>query len=492
MTITVQLAEGTPRVECRWLKGEERLGEPSRFELEVGAWEPLVAAAIVGQPAAITLQTRYGERVIRGVVIRLTAIATARTSTVRRYRISIGSRLAVLSLRTRYRVHQHLSVPDIVAKVLREGGYGGGTVSRALTEDYAPRDYVVQYAETDAAFVRRLCEEEGLYFRFPEPAGDADEKIEIADRSSSAPPAVEASLPLVDDSGLTGSGPSLHSLRTQRRRRPGKVTLRDHDHEHPAVALEASRSDGTALEKGVEVYEAPGRFHQGGGGDRRARVRLESLRAGALKTTFQSTALALAPGLSLSIDVGVNYLGAPPCADDHVIVAVKHDWSVTAEQHSLEVEAIPRSVPFRLDSVTPRPRIHGVQSAIVTGADGSEIHPDALGRVFVRFHWDREGPQDHGSSLPIRTLQPNTPGSMILPRVGWEVLVLFEDGDPDRPYIIGRSYNAKMPPPYSLPANKTMTVLATDSSPGAKGRNLMGADTGLHRCRLLNSADSAG
>ncbi|MEJ7732128.1 MAG: type VI secretion system tip protein VgrG [Polyangiaceae bacterium] len=141
-------------------------------------------------------------------------------------------------------------------------------------------------------------------------------------------------------------------------------------------------------------------------------------------------------------------------------------WSAAEPSHRLDVEAVPRAQPWRPALRTPRPRVAGVHSAVVTGPAGSEIHADAAGCVRVRFPWDREGPVDDGSSLPVRVAQPNMPGSMLLPRVGWEVLVAFEDGDPDRPFIVGRVYNARSPPPFGLPANRTITSLATSSSPG--------------------------
>ncbi len=88
-------------------------------------------------------------------------------------------------------------------------------------------------------------------------------------------------------------------------------------------------------------------------------------------------------------------------------------------------------------------------------------------------------------------MQPNTPGSMLIPRVGWEVLVAFEDGDPDRPYVLGRTYNAKQPPPFPLPANKTITALSTVSSPGGAKQNAFHIDDGAGRQHMVWNAGFA-
>jgi len=362
----------------------------------------------------------------------------------------VASRLEVLELRKRSRVYQKLTVPQIVRKVLEEGGYPASSIEERLGDEHAAREYVVQYAESDAAFVRRMCEDDGLYFHFG--VNEKGEVLVLADRSSGAAPALgEGAPPLAlidhDQPDALGSGLVAFGWRSVSRRRAGKITLRDYDHENPGLALVGVEAAGTPVEQGVEVYDAPGGFRDAGAGAARARLRLESLRADARTSVFQTTALALAPGLSFSVEPHARFTGAPPIAVEHVVTAVRHRWTAESVRNSIEVEAIPRDIPFRLPRVTPRPVIHGLQSAFVTGPDGEEIHPDHLGRIFVRFPWDLDGPRDDKSSLPVRVSQPNMPGSMVIPRVGWEVLVAFEDGDPDRPYVIGRTYNGKMRPP---------------------------------------------
>lgn len=144
-------------------------------------------------------------------------------------------------------------------------------------------------------------------------------------------------------------------------------------------------------------------------------------------------------------------------------------------RHQLENEffAQPEGAPYAPPRKTPRPRIHGVQTATVTGPTQGEeeIHTDKYGRVKVRFRWDRISQYDDHSSAWLRVLQAPLGGQLIIPRVGWEVMVTFVDGDPDKPLVVGRLYNAERIPPYALPSEKTAGAIKTSSSPGGAGSN---------------------
>ncbi len=135
---------------------------------------------------------------------------------------------------------------------------------------------------------------------------------------------------------------------------------------------------------------------------------------------------------------------------------------------------LPADVPFRPSRVDLKPVVHGVQSAVVVGPPGEEIHTDALGRIKVQFHWDRLGALDHRSSCWVRVAQLAAGagfGAVNIPRIGQEVLVEFVDGDPDRPIVVGRVYHGHNLPPYPLPANKSRSTIESSSTPGGRGSN---------------------
>jgi type VI secretion system secreted protein VgrG len=486
-TTRLLVADTDAALDVRSVLLREALGEPTDATIEAFAPEPVRAKDVLGKACVLVLTgARGGERVVHGIVTRFGAIATAQAAPGRRYELRVRSAVHRLSLRRSTRVFQHATTPDIVSTVLESAGIPAHWIERSLARSYAEREYVVQYQEDDLSFLRRLCEDEGFWFRF-EPR-DGFDALVFEDTSAAAPRAFAAPLVIVDGAGLTPDADAAWDVRGRRARRTGKVTLRDHDFARPDLSLLANAEAGADSETVLERYVAPGRFRSPGEGAERARILLESLRADAVEIRFRTTATAIAPGHLFDLAPSDDHRAAVRTSGTWFAVEVLRRFRADAPVDELEVVAIPASSAYRLPGVTAKPRIAGVHTAIVTGPAGQEIHTDAAGRVTVRFPWDRSGPDDDRSSLPVRVLQPNMPGSMLIPRVGWEVAVAFEDGDPDRPFVIGRVYNAKQPPPFSLPANKTVTALATASSPGGGGKNSVHFDDAAGRQHMAWAA----
>ncbi len=158
--------------------------------------------------------------------------------------------------------------------------------------------------------------------------------------------------------------------------------------------------------------------------------------------------------------------------DDHPAQQLDGDYVVTEVEHRGETQAQegkPFTVywntfecaPAVMTYVPPRPKRKSVQvslTATVVGPAGDDIHTDAQARIRVQFHWDREGKYDEKSSCWIRAMQPWAGaawGHQFIPRVGMEVVVAFDGGDPDKPMVLGSLYNGTHPAPFTLPGDKT-------------------------------------
>ncbi|MFO0551167.1 MAG: type VI secretion system tip protein TssI/VgrG [Polyangiaceae bacterium] len=462
---------------------DSALGEPLKAHVELSMPEPVDGATLVKEAVRIEVVADDGTMTAyHGIVSEITARATRRADSERSYTLEVRSAIELLAHHRTHRVFRKKTATKIVEELLAQAHIEGEAFSKEVSEEPPEREYVTQWGETDLQFLRRICEEEGLYYRFE--TKDGFDAFVLCDHSPDAASPLDGPLQFVDAAGARTTDavafhPSLH-----RRRAPGKATVRDFDPAKPALTLEGTREDGLDPEKTIEVYAAPGRFKTEGDGKRAARLTLEALRATVVTLRFETRAYALRPGHSFESDPqGPN---AP--TGKFLVVRTSFDWRAGAGVGALSVTAIPLETPYRLPRVTARPRIHGILTATTTGASGEEIHTDNAGQVKVRFGFDREGPTDDTSSLPVRVMQNNVPGSMLIPRVGWEVLVGFEDGDPDRPFVLGRSFNGKQRPPFGLPANKTMTALGTVSSPGGAKSNVVSLDDGAGRQHMMFNA----
>jgi type VI secretion system secreted protein VgrG len=143
-------------------------------------------------------------------------------------------------------------------------------------------------------------------------------------------------------------------------------------------------------------------------------------------------------------------------------------------QYHNDFTCIPLELPFRPPRMTPKPVVHGTQTAKVVGPPGEEIFCDKYARVKVQFFWDRQGKNDQNSSCWIRVGTPwagKQWGMIHIPRIGQEVIVDFLEGDPDQPIIVGSVYNADMMPPGDLPGSKTGSGVKSRSTLGGTPDN---------------------
>jgi len=409
-------------------------------------------------------------RQVHGIIGQFRQGASTRRHVV--YHATLVPKVFRLLHRFDARIFQEKTTPEIVEAVLGEAGIASTDYRMSLEHSYTPREYCVQYRESDWSFVSRLLEEEGIFYFFEQ--GESGTVLVIADHSSAhaaigAPSAILFHPP----GGALVRSESISSLEAIEQMHPGKVTLRDFDFKKPGLSLESNASG--ARHSDLEVFHYPGGYGTSATGDRLARVRTEEHHAGGRTIEGETSCTRLAPGSSFTLE-------EHPLSDlniAYVVSSLQHEGVHLATDagspYAARFSAFADVVPFRAPRLTPKPALHA-QTAIVVGPSGTEIHTDEHGRVKVQFHWDRRGEKNEKSSTWIRVSQAwagSGFGAMALPRVGQEVIVDFLDGDADRPIIVGRVYHGTNFPPYGLPENKTRSTMKSLSSPdGEEGNEL--------------------
>ena len=391
------------------------------------------------------------------------------------------------------RIFQEKTTMDIIKEIFSDNGFSD--FEDKTSGSLETRNYCVQYRESDFDFICRLMEEEGIYYYFDNKMDQNKiEKLMLAD-------GVGGHSPVPNESTLT-----FHARDNTDRRREdhiaewakaeiltrGKVTLDDYDFLAPTSELKVSNSikKGNHKHNDFEVYDYPGKYRKETSlGDKQARVRMEAEAIRHKQWRGASSVRTLGTGYTFKLK-------------DHPERAANTEYLVTDAIHYVQVDsdfkdselrqdlkprnadfpeemegdayactfgAIPKTDQYRAPLTTHWPEIAGLHTATVVGQSGEEIWTDEHGRIRVQFHWDRKGESDEKSSCWVRVVTPwsgKNWGFVAIPRMGQEVVIQFEEGDPDRPICTGMLYHKETMPPYKYPDDQTQLGIRTDSSKG--------------------------
>ncbi|MCA9698402.1 MAG: type VI secretion system tip protein VgrG, partial [Myxococcales bacterium] len=488
VTYTLRCTDGptTDNWRVHRFRMREAINEPYQMLLEVVADSDEVELEdMLG--ASIELELERGEqgRVLLGVVAAIDWLGLSAGSNVR-LRLDVRPAFAMLEQRIHSRLWQDASVLDIVDEVLGEalGEYGRSHDLGSVSTGQSPRSYCVQYNESDLAFVSRLLEEEGISYCFVHDADKGHEVLTLFDAAGQLDPALNVDeselFPYIDHDADHVVVESVQEIEWQRRLASTGTLRRDFDWLDPAALLSSEAGDVDDRGRKRRVYAHGQRRFETDDLGARAGERTAAEALTGLRGRGRSNAADFHAGRTLAVE-GHDL---PVFAEDLVITAVEHDGEdASALMHAAEVtvggyrnffECVPASAELRPRPLTPKPRVHGPQTAIVCGAAGEEIDTDEHGRIRVQFHWQEEPTHDSRSSCWVRVAQswagPNW-GAQFIPRIGMEVVVEFLEGNPDRPLVTGCVYNSTNTPPYPLPDEKTKSTIKSNSSKGGGGFN---------------------
>ena len=389
------------------------------------------------------------------------------------------------------KIFQEKDVTEIIKEVFGEAGYSDFQLK--TRGSYEKRKYCVQYRETDFDFLCRLMEEEGIYYYFDH--SGSTEKLVILDDAGSHQPMPEK--PKLDfffrEEKYRRRDDHVFEWTSAETVTYGKVTLNDYNFE----TATADQKVTTAIKKGshshgtYEVYDYPGRYRKSDRGKSRSRVRMQAEAIRHQRSEGVSNVRTFATGHTFQLN------GHPREVENqqYLVTDATHYFQIETDYDDRDQSpnllgnrlqfsednqdtyrcvfgAVPKSEQFRAPLNTQWPEISSMHTALVVGKKGEEIYTDEYGRIKVQFHWDRLGKKNDLSSCWVRTVMPwtgNAWGMMAVPRMGQEVVIQFEEGDPDRPICTGMLYNDTTKPPYELPANQTKSGLKTNSSKGGGG-----------------------
>jgi type VI secretion system secreted protein VgrG len=475
------------------LSGEEEISRPFRFVLDLvadvksGYPGQVKPHDLVGQPFTIRIDLEGGDdKYINGICESFST--GSQDDEFAHYTATLVPWFSLLSLTSNCWIFSKLTVPDIIQQVVSKCGFDLQFKAN-LTKSYTEWDYCVQYRETDFAFLSRIMEAEGIYYYFEHE--DGKHTMVVADATSCymALP-IQSSFAYSPVTGVTELQDTIRVWSVEETIHPGKWTTRDYHHEMPANQLQVTEVSNVVCAEGkkFEIFDYPGDYAKKFNepekrigsvqpeGDKLATLRVEEQEANRVVVSGESRCRAFTSGYKISVTGGT-------AAGSYLLTAVTHhvyqypayrnrDAVETAYENAFE--CIDASVPFKRVERTPRPVVHGLQTALVIDESPSgnteEIWPDKYGRVLVRFPWDR----DAKNACWLRVVQPwggKSWGQQWLPRTGDEVAVAFLEGDPDCPVVVGSVYNAQNMPVFTLPDNKTQSGILTHSTPGGGSSN---------------------
>ncbi|WP_347988908.1 type VI secretion system tip protein VgrG [Methylomonas sp. AM2-LC] len=476
------------------ITGSEQFSRLFEYELELLSENGSVdLKSMLGKSATIKLYlAEGGERDFNGIVTQVNQYGML--GNLYYYRAVVHPKLWLLTRTSNCKVQspqivegavKTFTVPDLVKNVL--SAYGYTDITTQFTTTYQPREFCVQYRETDFNFISRLLEEEGIYYYFTHT--DSTHTLVLCDNmdahQDTSGNATIKYYPM--DNQQRRDEEHIYDWSLSQQIQSGKYTLNDFDFENPGSDLKGDSVTAlTYTDNDKEVYDYPGEYKAVADGKSYAKIRMEEQDVGFQQVTARGNIRRLATGSKFTLtefpreDQNSKYLVVSTHFQFQNNSYSTYGTQDSGEDYQCSYTVISASSVYRPPRISPVPVVQGVQTATVVGAKGTtvvggdDITTDKYGRVKIKFHWDRLGTNDQDTYCWVRVAQiwaGKNWGGVFIPRIGQEVIVDFLEGNPDCPIITGSVYNNEQMPPYGLDANKTQSGIKTQSTPNGSTDN---------------------
>lgn len=401
------------------------------------------------------------------------------------YEFIMEPRVKALEYVSQSRIFRDMTPKEIVSAVVSDYLDEGRFFEWRLAGSYQKREFVVQYNESDLAFIQRILEDEGIFYFFDH-SGDV-EKMIFGDSSNAIEPIEHT--PTVPYHALSGMVTERQeycdSMTRYVRKVVSKSTMKDFNPKTPSVKVMGSHTN-----PGIPGDHPTGEDYAYGAylntpdeATRKAKLRAEMLSCG--KEVFRGTGIfrGARAGFRFELEHGPEGFDG-----QYLLTKVTHVGFTPEEEASIDdgqphthyknaFECVPASVKYRPALATPRPVVPGLLTAIIQGPEDKYGAIDDKGSYHAKFHFDRTSDKDDKASRPIRLAQPHAGegyGFHAPLHKGVEIAIGFVNGDPDRPIALGAVPNTETVSPVTS-ANKRESLFRTSSG---------------HQIRLDDTADA--
>jgi len=439
-------------------RASETLSQPWRYDVTVTCAANIAGSELMLKPASFTFQTPLYDgtptvpvRTVYGVVDDFRRISASGDEIT--YALRLVPRIALMQHTERCAVYLNQSVPEVVEQILRSHGLEGADFEFRLSQAYPVRELITQWRETDLAFVQRLLAEVGIFWRF-EMDGRIEQDVVIF-QDSQMQYQFGVKLPIIPPSRTSDNGQeSVWNIQPKDHVVTGGVATRDYNYRDALTPQDSSvsvRQEGVATIGEVYHYAEPflseGDTETPEGGAWFARLRHERYLNAQQTVTGRASSPVLAPGEVLEPQGS----GLPDSLKDGIVITGVHTSGARDKGFQLRFTGIPYSetVCFR-PALLNRPVMAGSLPARVESDEKHDIYAylDNQGRYRVRLDFDRNSTEQGYAYLWLRMAKPyagDTYGFHSPLLDGTEVSVMFDGGDPDRPYIAHAQHDSEHP-----------------------------------------------
>lgn len=472
--------------------GVESISQLFQFTVELllpQDGDPVTPDSLIGKNATVTIQPLGTDqpRWINGLISSVEQNWTFSEFDV--FTVQLVPALWQASLSVDCRCLQNMKPMEVIKKVLDPYSLSLRDKTTGSSPDGKPftaSDYTTQYNESDFDFISRVAEQHGIFYWFDH----SESGKHILTFGNSRDGYGTDSFPV---SFVSGQGshelmyrPMVSDFRLTDSMVAGQHSRRDYDwrnHKPFVVSTLTSTKPGPGGKNAFEHYNFPSagspqfkalgkQLQPTAGADAGVEAHRNTADVASKMYHGASNSRALYPACTLDLDHprddwAQKYLLTQVTHEAEQAPPYQSDGSGKDGGYENRFAGLEATRNYAPPLLTARPRIAGMQSAVVVTPAGEDLSVDKNGRVCVQFLWNREAKPHTLDNTWLRVAQQwagSGWGTYFWPRTGDEVLVSFFNGDPDDPIIMGSAYNGVNVPKYNPADHSTRSGILTRSS----------------------------